>query len=128
MGSPDDRVIGWSLTFSIVPGRPRGLAYSALVLGITLDQATTIAVIVTTGLVVGAVASFWVMKSLVQKLIVAVLLAVLAFAVWSQRTALQDCADKVEANYERVGTTVTVFDTECSFFGTTITISDPRSE
>ena len=98
------------------------------VLAITLEQATTIAVVATTALVVGAILSFWVMKSLAQKLVVAVLLAVLAFAVWSQRTALQDCADKVEANYERVGTAVTVFDTECSFFGTTITISDPRSE
>jgi uncharacterized membrane protein len=121
-------VIGWSLTFSIVPGRPRGLAYSALVLGITLDQATTIAVIVTTGLVVGAVASFWVMKSLVQKLITAVLLALLAFAVWSQRTALQDCADKVVASYQRSADDDAIEDTECSFFGVSITIPDPRSE
>ncbi len=98
------------------------------VLAITLEQATTIAVVASTALAVGAILSFWVMKSLVQKLVVAVLLALLAFAVWSQRTALQDCADKVEANYERTGTAVTVFDTECTFFGLTVTISDPRSE
>jgi len=98
------------------------------VLGITLDQATTIAVIVTTGLVVGAVASFWVMKSLVQKLITAVLLALLAFAVWSQRTALQDCADKVVASYQRSADDDAIEDTECSFFGVSITIPDPRSE
>jgi hypothetical protein len=68
------------------------------------------------------------MKSLVQKIAGFVLLGLLAFAVWTQRGALQDCADKVRANYERSGTSVTVFDTECSFFGVTINIADPRSE
>ena len=105
-----------------------GAAYSAAVFAITLEQATTIAVVTTTALVVGAVLSFWVMKSIVQKLLVAVLLAARAFAVWAPRTALHDCADKVEATYARVGTSGTVFDPEGSFFGATITISDPRSE
>ena len=97
-------------------------------LAITLDQATTIAVIATTGLVVGAIASFSVMKSLAQKLITAVLLGLLAFAVWSQRTALQDCADKVVASYRRTDAGDVIDDTECSFFGISITISDPRPE
>ncbi len=123
VGRPEDRLIGWSLTWASVP-----TPYSAGVIAVTLEQAQTIAVVATTALVVGAIASFWVMKSLVQKLIVASLLAVLAFAVWTQRGALQDCADKVQANYARSGTSVTVFDTECSFFGLSITISDPRSE
>lgn len=96
-------------------------------LAITFDQAGTIAVVATTGLLVGAIAAFWVMKSLVQKIVTATLLALLAFAVWSQRTALQDCADKVVASYERTGRDVTVADTECSFFGISVTISDPRS-
>jgi hypothetical protein len=48
--------------------------------------------------------------------------------VWTQRGALQDCADKVRDNYERSGATVTVIDTECSFFGVSVTIADPRSE
>lgn len=94
----------------------------------TLQQAQTVAVVATTALVVGAIASFWVMKSLVQKLLVAGLLGVLAFAVWTQRGAVQDCADKVQDSFTRSDTTVTVFDTDCSFFGVSITISDPRSE
>lgn len=98
------------------------------VTAISLEQASTIAIVATTALVVGAVLSFWVMKSVVQKLIAAVLLGLLAFAVWTQRSALQDCADKVEANYQRTGADVTVIDTECSFFGASITIADPRSE
>lgn len=96
-------------------------------LAVTLDQARTIAIVATTALIVGAVASFWVMKTLMQKLIVAVLLGMLAFAVWTQRAALQDCADKVQESYRRAGTSVTVSDTTCSFFGASITISDPRT-
>jgi hypothetical protein len=97
------------------------------VLALTLDDAKTIALVAATALTVGAVVSFWVMKSVVQKLAVAALLGVLAFAVWTQRVSLQDCADKVQDNFELAGTDVVVTDTECSFFGITVTISDPRA-
>ncbi len=96
------------------------------VFALTLDDAKTIAIVAATVLGVGAVVSFWIMKSIVQKLAVAALLAVLAFAVWTQRVSLQDCADKVQDSFERAGTDVAVTDTECSFFGITVTISDPR--
>jgi uncharacterized membrane protein YfcA len=96
--------------------------------GLTLDDAKTIAIVAATALAVGAIVSFWVMKSIVQKLVAAVLLALLAFAVWTQRVSLQDCADKVQDSFERAGTEVTVADTECSFFGVTVNISDPRSD
>ena len=97
-------------------------------LALTLDDAKTIAIVAATALAVGAVVSFWVMKSLVQKLAVAALLGILAFAVWTQRVSLQDCADKVQANFELAGSDVVVTDTECSFFGVTVTISDPRAD
>jgi len=96
------------------------------VFALTLADAETIALVAATALVVGAVVSFWVMKSIVQKLAVAALLGLLAFAVWTQRVSLQDCADKVQDNFELAGSDVTVTDTECSFFGVTVTISDPR--
>lgn len=102
--------------------------YSAGVLALTLDDAKTIAIVATTVLVVGAVVSFWIMKTIVQKVAIAVLLGLLAFAVWTQRVALQDCADKVTTNFERSGVDITVADTECSFFGATVTISDPRAD
>ncbi len=97
-------------------------------LALTLDDAETIAIVAATALAVGAVVSFWVMKSIAQKLAVAALLGVLAFAVWSQRVSLQDCADKVQDNFELAGSDVVVADTECSFFGITVTISDPRPD
>lgn len=97
-------------------------------IALSLDEAKNIAIALATVLVVGAAVSFWVMKTIVQKVVVAALLGLLAFAVWTQRVSLQDCADKVQANYERIGTDVTVADTDCSFFGVTITISDPRGD
>jgi len=98
------------------------------VLGLTLDEAKTIAIVGATALAVGAVVSFWIMKSIVQKLAVAALLGVLAFAVWTQRVSLQDCADKVQDNFELAGSDIVVTDTECSFFGVTVTITDPRPD
>ena len=97
-------------------------------LALTLDDAKTIAIVVATVFAVGAVVSFWVMKTILQKLAVAALLALLAFAVWTQRVSLQDCADKVQDNFELVDADVVVSDTECSFFGVTVTISDPRAD
>lgn len=97
------------------------------VFGLTLDDAKTIATVTAAVLAVGAVVSFWIMKSIVQKVAVAALLALLAFAVWTQRISLQDCADKVQSSFELAGADVAVTDNECSFFGITVTISDPRS-
>lgn len=97
-------------------------------LALTLETAKNIAIAVTVIFVVGAVVAAWVMKTILQKLATAFVLALLAFAVYTQRTSLQDCADKVKGNFERVGTEVTVTDTDCSFFGMTVTISDPRDD
>ena len=100
----------------------------ATVLGISLDDAKNIAIAVVIVFIIGAFLAAWLMKTVIQKVLVALVLVALAFAVWSQRTSLQDCADKVQDSYERVGTDVTLDDTECSFFGITITISDPRDD
>jgi hypothetical protein len=99
-----------------------------MVLALSLDAAKNIAIAIVVVFVVGAVVAAWVMKTIIQKVATALVLALLAFAVYSQRTSLQDCADKVKGNFDRVGTSVTVTDTDCSFFGTTVTISDPRDE
>lgn len=107
--------------------RPRQ-SYSARVIALTLDNAKTIAIVVATVLVVGSIASLWLMRTVMQKLAVAAVLALLAFAVWTQRVSLQDCADAVRTNFEISGGNPRVADTECSFFGVTVTISDPRSD
>lgn len=92
-------------------------------LALTLGQAKTIALVAATALVVLAGVSAWVMKTVAQKLAVAVILGLLAVLVWSQRAALQECADKVR---DAADGGVTQVDTTCSFFGRDVTISTAR--
>ena len=95
-------------------------------LGLSLDAAKNIAIAVVVVFVLGSLLAAWVMKTIVQKAVAVVVLLAFAFAVYTQRTSLQDCADKVKGNFERAGTSVTVADTDCSFFGVTVTVKDPR--
>lgn len=117
MGIPLENWIGWSLTPP---------AYAASVLAITLSEARTIAIGLVGVFAVGAVLGLWILKSIFQKVLVVAILGLFGFAVWTQRASLQDCADKVLNAYEFDGVNPTIIDTDCSFFGTTITISDPR--
>lgn len=93
-------------------------------LAIGLDTARNVAIVVVVVLVVGAVASAWLMKTIVQKVAVSLVLLLLAFSVYTQRSAMQDCADQVKANLDR--TDVQRATAECSFFGVDVSISDPR--
>ena len=97
-------------------------------LSITLDTAKNIAIVVAVVFVVGAIAAAWIMKTIVQKVATAAILAILAFAVWTQRSSLQDCADKVTNAFEVADGNVAFVDTDCSFFGMDVTISDPRDD
>lgn len=97
-------------------------------LALSLDAAKNTATTVAIVFLVGSIAAMWIMKTMVQKLLLASLLLLLAFAAFTQRTSLQDCADNVQASFARDGLDVTVTDTDCSFFGITVTVSDPRSD
>lgn len=92
-------------------------------LALTLGQAKSIAVVVALLLLGLALLSAWVMKTLAQKAALTVILVLLAVLVWSQRTALQECADKVRAEAR---TSVSQVDTTCSFVGRDVTISTVR--
>ncbi len=101
-------------------------------LAISLDTAKNLAIGGTAAFLVASVASAWIMKTIIQKLAVAVLLALLAFGVWSQRDALQHCANDVKTDFEEARANpdqnVADIETECKFFGTTITVKDPRND
>ncbi len=58
--------------------------------------------------------SAWLIKTVVTKLIVAVVAVGLAIAVYSQRASLQDCADKAKANLGK--------EVSCTFFGTEVKV------
>ncbi len=72
-------------------------------LGLSLDEAKNVAIVAATVFAIGAIAAIWIMKSIVQKVLVAVLLVMLAFAAWSQRESLQECAEQVQANVDERG-------------------------
>lgn len=89
---------------------------------LTLDTAKNLAIALIVIFVVGGILSAWLIRKVVTKVISITLFALLAFAVWSNREALQDCADKVSAALERGAVNA---DTECSLFGFTVEIPDP---
>lgn len=89
-------------------------------LALTLGQAKTIAVLVVLVLLALACAAAWLMKTVAQKAALAVILGLLALLVWTQRTSLEECADKVREG----GTQV---DTTCDFFGREVRVSTNRS-
>lgn len=80
-------------------------------LGLTVDTAKNIAIAAILVLLALSVVSAWVIKSIVTKLVVVVLMVGLALGVWTQRSNLQDCADKAKLRGTGQG------DITCHFFG-----------
>jgi len=85
---------------------------------VSYDTAKQIAVGLLVGFIVLSVVSVIVIRNIVVKLASAALLVALALGVWSQRSSLQDCADRVRDRVEAGVRT----DLECSFFGTDVAI------
>lgn len=85
-------------------------------LALTLESAKTLAIVVAVAFVVFAVVSAWMIKNITTKLIAVVLLAGLALGVWTQRTSLQDCADKAKQRGVQEGAIA------CTFFGTEVEV------
>jgi hypothetical protein len=88
------------------------------VVALSLDTARNIALVLVAVLVVLAVVSAWLLKTVAQKLAVVAILGLLAVLAWSQRTALDDCADRVAASVAADAPT----DTTCTFFGQDVTV------
>ncbi|MGH9133941.1 MAG: hypothetical protein ACRDZZ_08405 [Ilumatobacteraceae bacterium] len=91
-------------------------------LALSLDTARNAAIIAVVVLIALAIASAWLMKSIAQKAALVIVLGLLAVLIWSQRTSLDDCADRVEASLASGVRT----DTTCTFLGQSITIKSPR--
>jgi protein-S-isoprenylcysteine O-methyltransferase Ste14 len=86
---------------------------------LSLDAARNAAIVVVVVFVAMAIASAWLMRSIAQKVALAVVLGLLALLVWTQRAGLDRCADDVrEARAAGQRT-----DTTCSFLGQDITIT-----
>ena len=63
----------------------------------------------------------WVVRTVTSKLLALAVVAAVAVVVWSQRAALQDCADRVGATLAAGS----VDDTTCAFFGREVTVTSP---
>ena len=87
-------------------------------IALTLESAKTIAIVVVVVFVVLSVISAVLIKTIVTKLIVVVLMAGFALGVWTQRTSLQDCADRARAKAEALDVSALT----CKFFGTDIEV------
>lgn len=95
-------------------------------LAITLDQAKNIALVVAVIFVLAAGLAAWVMKTIAQKVAIALVLVVIAGLIFLARTDLQNCANDVIDSADRRGVDLAIADTSCTFFGFDVTISDPR--
>jgi hypothetical protein len=86
---------------------------------LTFETAKNIGISVAVGLVALMLVLAMVVKNVTAKLFTIVLVGGLAFGVWTQRSALQDCATKVKDRATLGDTT----DVVCSFMGSDIAIN-----
>jgi galactitol-specific phosphotransferase system IIC component len=92
------------------------------VLALTADSVLPLSGAVAIALLVAGLVVAFVVKAVVMKVIGLALTVVMALLIWSQRTELKDCADKVGAGIEAVGTEV---DETCRFFGRDVRVKLP---
>ena len=85
---------------------------------LTLQSAKNIGILVVCAFAALTLMSAVVVKKVTTKLIMMGVLAGMALLVWSQRSSLQSCADRVN---ER-GVSVAQDEVTCSFFGKDITV------
>ena len=94
------------------------------VMALSVQSAKTIGLLAVVLLVAVAIAAAWMLKTAAQRIAVTLIFCLLAVLVWSQRAALQDCADRVTDSVKAGRPT----DTTCSFFGQEITIDAASSD
>ena len=86
-------------------------------LALNVAAVKQLAVAVVIVLVVGAVAAAAIIRSIVTKVLMVVILAGLALTVWSQRSNLESCANRVRSASANT-------DVTCSFFGVEVDVPE----
>lgn len=86
--------------------------------GLGVDGAKHLAIAIVVGFVVLALVAASVVKNVTTKIVSILLMGALALGAWTQRTALQDCADQVKAN-AAAGDAAS---TTCTFFGAEVDV------
>lgn len=86
---------------------------SAVVMAISVEGAKNLAIVITIALVVMSIVSAMVIKNITTKIVTVVVMAGFALGVWTQRSELQDCAQRVKDKAQVNDTSPT----SCTFFG-----------
>src|SRR3954447_321011 len=115
-GGPDG-CIDTECSLTASPYDARFRRYGSNMTALTLDTAKNVGIAVAVGLVALMLVTAFVVKKVSGKLICILLIGGLALGVWTQRTSLQDCADRVRA---RGGDTA---DVTCSFLGSDVKVA-----
>ncbi|HQV57500.1 MAG TPA: hypothetical protein PKV27_05785 [Ilumatobacteraceae bacterium] len=87
---------------------------------LTIASAKNLALVIVVGLAVLAVISFWVIKNITTKLVMALILAGLALGVWNQRDELRQCGRNLQEQV-KLGSTSNL---ACTFFGIEVKLDD----
>jgi len=102
---------------TISPPRVTAMFAIGALTALDLDQARALGTAAPIGLLVIAAIVVLAVRAVVKKIVLGLLLAVIALAAWTQRTALDDCVEQVR---EAVGSSDAV--AECGFFGQQIDV------
>ena len=86
---------------------------------LTLESAKNIGIAVLVALVALMLVMAFVIKNVTAKLLSVVVIGGLAFGVWTQRSSLQNCADKLRARVAAGDAS----DVTCSFIGSDINVT-----
>ncbi len=84
---------------------------------LSLQSAKTIGIVVLIAFIAFAIISAWLIKNVTMKIISVLLMLGLGLGVWTQRSNLQDCADRAKA---KVGADEGSI--KCEFFGTEVSV------
>ena len=86
---------------------------------LSLESAKTLAIVIAIAFLAFAVISAWVIKNVTMKIISIVLLVGLGLGVWTQRSNLQDCADRAKSKVTAGTDTDSI---TCTFFGSEVSV------
>ena len=68
---------------------------------LSLQSAKTIGIVVLIAFIAFAIISAWLIKNVTMKILSILLMLGLGLGVWTQRSNLQDCADRAKAKVDR---------------------------
>jgi high-affinity Fe2+/Pb2+ permease len=93
-------------------------AYGSSMTAMTVESAKNIGIAVAIGLIIVMVLMAWLIRNVLTKLICVLIVGGLAFGVWTQRSSLEDCAQKVKDR----GALGDTSGATCSFLGADIDV------